>query len=269
MSICNGNDTRELCSMYALRKSGKDKKGIDFDQDFLTLKSKLLRPIDGGVFAADYKKYALIVKWKFDVSTKEKRYDFLYQTKTHLRCWERLGDIVPRLFAAYYLEAKGKMRGVQIMERVPGMTLAKFLKKSRSPRELQEAAEQLKLMFDAMRVQRVWHGDLHSTNIILDASEDRVRKAYLIDFEKVVAGVKVGNANFFSVIDGFIENVDENMNWRQLIPYLRQAGCVLPDDFEDIAFEKYYKHLMQLQDKQVAKLKQEPLKLETIVEAIE
>ncbi len=87
LSICNGNDTRELCSMYALRKSGKDKKGIDFDQDFLTLKSKLLRPTDGGVFAADYKKYALIVKWKFDVSTKEKRYDFLYQTKTHLRCW--------------------------------------------------------------------------------------------------------------------------------------------------------------------------------------
>lgn len=264
MLICKGNDTQELCSMHALRKSG-EVKDIKFDHEFLTLRSQLLRPIDKGVYAVDYKKHALIVKWKFDVSTKESKYDFLYQTKTHLRCQKRLSKIVPRLLAAYYLELKGKARGVQIMERVPGITLAEFLRSKRSPQQLEEAAENLKVMFDAIKAQRVWHGDLNSTNIVMDVRGDSVRRSYIIDFEEVVLDVDVGDNNFYSLLDDFIE--DTNENWRQLIPYLRRAGLPLPHNYEDIEYEEHYGHLIRLKDKQVAKMTHDPLKLDTVVDS--
>jgi hypothetical protein len=269
-SICNGNDTAELCTMLDARKHKFNWQKPNFDIEFLALRSKLLRKLyKRDIFSATYKQTEFIVKSNFGIGDKLSRYSFLYQTMVHLECRRRLHDLVPRLVKAYFLKSPGNSRGVHIMERVPGITLDTFMQDNKkSPLQLRKAAEKVFSVLKALTRARIWHGDLHGSNIMLKLGPDGVEKAYIIDFGDVVVDVDVGLANYYRFLS--IEDEDSQPAYKLLLPYLRPLmPFSLPEDDRIIALEDSIPaHLWNLHDKIVAKIKNDPIDLPVITDSM-
>ena len=219
--------------------------------DLLTLQSKLLYPFAEGTLKADFKGIPLVFK-AVELSDDWDRRDFMWQTQNHFEIYKRMPSMVPRLMDAYFLKSGKTLRGVHIMERVPGITLGKLLKRERNnPMMMTQVASHLRQLFDAMRRHHVWHGDPHIDNMIVNVVGNKVVNIFIIDFESSVLDVDITTHNLYLFLEG-----PKDRFW---IPYLRKAGIRFPpdvDSWDETKFEE--NNYIGLHDALLSKMKQDP-----------
>ena len=227
--------------------------------DLLTLKSDLLHHFAQTTLKADYQGIPLAFK-VFTLEVDHDRRDFMWQTLIHFELYKRMPSIVPRLMKAYFLKSGKTLRGVQIMERVPGVPLAQVLERAKDdPSMMTRLAEHLGDIFHQMQEHRVWHGDLHCDNIIVKLGADgRILHMFVIDFGETVLDIPIDAHNLYR----FVRDFDLHY-W---VPYLRKAGVHVAADiheWDDHRFDA--ETYVQLHDKIVSEMKVDPpIELETV-----
>ena len=191
----------------------------------LTLRSDQLEPFVQQTFKVEYQGVPLLLK-VFDITCDETRRDFMWQTQNHIELYKRMPSAVPRLMKAYFLKSGTTLRGVQIMERFPGVPLAQILERAKkSPSMMTRLAELLGEILRLMQRHKAWHGDLHADNIIvkLDA-DDKILNMFLIDFGHTILDLPIDEHNLY----GFLGDYDLHY-W---IPYLRKIGIHVAADID-------------------------------------
>ena len=228
LKICNGNDTKKLCDMFFSRHPAMKTKNekLVFDKQFF-LNVEKLSPIstaEGSVLIMRHKGQNFVIK-EFELDDSWDRKIFFYESLVHAELRRRINVLVPRLHHAYILRDDAtkpkKAHGIQIMDCQPGETLKKFLESSPTSQELSACA---RLIRDALRKfdeQRIWHGDLHSENILIDCN---TLKVSFIDFGSTVIDANVGGlSNVYPFLDNLIDcKADEFLH------ALRQVGLPVP-----------------------------------------
>ena len=247
------------------RMSGEYPPG-GWDRDLLTMKSSKIKHFRQHTTTVVYKGRQLVFK-EFDVNTKVERRAFLFRTLTHHEMYRRLGDRIPCLYKAYFLERNGRRYGIHIMQCAPGIELEEFMKTERSPTVLRDIAKHMRDMFEALQKAKIWHGDLHAGNWIIDSTKKgMVKSMTLIDFDDSVVDVQaLGNKNILRFL---VKTVDESSFYHLLLPYLREVGVSVPADimeWDENDFEREYLHLMDFARRTVNNMTSDPdIKLETV-----
>ena len=231
-----------------------------WDRDLLTLESPKVKDFkQNHLYIADYKGRRLVFK-EFEIESIFDKRRFLFRTQTHIEMHKRLGERVPRLYLAYFLNRNGGQYGIQIMECASGILLENFLPRLASPKVGHDLAMHLKEMFDALKKAKVWHGDLHEGNWIIDVTKNGSIKAItLIDFDySVVDAPDLGDRNVLSFLESV---VDKESSYLPLLPYLLEAGIKIPADileWDTNDFEREYSHLANLSYTIVQKMSVDP-----------
>jgi tRNA A-37 threonylcarbamoyl transferase component Bud32 len=239
-----------------------------WDKDLLTLKSSKVKNFkQNHTYVTEYKDRHLVIK-EFEADTVLERRRFLFRSLTHFEMYKRLGDIIPRLYKAYFLKRGGRQYGIHIMQRAPGIPLEDFLIDQTSPKVLLDLAMHLKDIFKALKRAKIWHGDMHAGNWIVDSTyTGSIRSLSLIDFDSsVVDAAGLGDGNVLSFLVDIVR--EDDSTYLPLLPYLRKAGVGIPADimeWDENDFEKGYLQLMTLSNEIVRRMSTDPpIKLETI-----
>ena len=239
-----------------------------WDRDLLTFKSlKVLDLKQTHLYITEYKGRRLVFK-EFELKSVEDRRLFLFRTLTHYEMHRRLGDRVPRLYKAYFLNRKGHRYGIQIMQCAPGIPLEDFLPDQTSPLVLHDLAVHLKDTFDALRKAKVWHGDMHAGNWMIDVAKNgNIKSLTLIDFDyAVVDAPDLRDRNVLRFLSDTLD--EETSKYLPLLPYLYEVGMNIPADilkWDGHDFEKEYSHLEGLCKSIVREMSADPdMELEVI-----
>ena len=221
--------------------------------DLLTLQSDQLEPFVQQTLKIQYQGVALVFKI-FDITCDETRRDFMWQTQNHIEMYKRMPSTVPRLMKAYFLKSGTTLRGVQIMERCPGVPLAQILERAKkTPSMMTRLAELLGDKLRLMQRHKTWHGDLHADNIIVELdADDRIVNMFLIDFGHTILDLPIDDHNLYGFLD------DYKMHY--WIPYLRNTGIHVAkdiDNWDDYDFEA--RSYVGLHGTLVRNMKKDPL----------
>ncbi len=230
---CRDIDTDNLCQWNSQRRPSTRESSEDL-KAFLQLKDPSIKDMAGepSIKTGVFRGVPVIIKIENVGGGRDdtKKKAFLYTTKVHSLITERIPHSVPRLYKAYFLRSPSGLRGVHIMERLPGVMMDRYTKRARY--DLPSLARVLKRLLNDLRSCKVLHGDLGPHNIILDLDkQEKVISAKAIDFEStcIVDGVPNGNA------DILLEEVfgDPPMIPPALISEMLKVDRSLPREMKD------------------------------------
>ena len=247
---CRDIDTDTLCKWNNSRKSSLMAKTsslrplafpstIKENDKFFTLQDPSLQEFLGEprIITGNYKGAPVIIKVE-DILDEEDRNNFLYVTKVHMLMTRRIPDSVPRLYKAYFLQYHGKVKGVQIMERLEGVMMDKYLKNRKC--DWPSLARALKRLSNDLNVCRVLHSDFQAHNIILSLDQyGRVKDAKALDFEDTYLVKKLPTDNLYILLRDVVDK--HSIIPRALVTEIIKV-CSLPHDLLDWTYHDFENH---------------------------